>query len=163
MALEYPVRLIPDDNNTIRVEFLDFPEANTFGDDREEALSRAVGALETVVEAYIRDRRPIPSPRAGRARDVTVALPAIAGVKVALYRDMLQKGLTKSAIARALNWHLPQVDRLLDIRHESRIDQLNLVAGLFGKRIGMTLESAAIGSARGATRATRTRRTRSQR
>ena len=163
MALEYPVRLIPDDNKTVRVEFPDFPEAHTFGDDKEEALARAVDALETVIEAYIRDRRPIPSPRAGRAKDATVALPAIAGVKVGLYLDMLHKGLTKSAIARELNWHLPQVDRLLDIRHESRIDQLNLVAGLFGKRIGMTLESSALGSTRTSIRAGRSKRKRSPR
>jgi antitoxin HicB len=162
MALEYPVRLIADDNNTVRVEFPDFPEANTFGDDREEALARAVDALETVIEAYIRDRRPIPSPRA-RPKGVTVALPPIAGVKVGLYVDMLHQGLTKSAIARELNWHLPQVDRLLDIRHESRIDQLNLVAGLFGKRIGMTLESSAVGSIRPAKRRSRSKRKRSQR
>ncbi len=163
MALEYPVRLIPDDNNTVRVEFPDFPEAHTFGDDKEEALARAVDALETVIEAYIRERRPIPPPRAGRSNAATVALPPIAGVKVGLYLDMLHQGLTKSAIARELNWHLPQVDRLLDIRHESRIDQLNLVAGLFGKRIGMTLESARLGSPRVATRALRSKRKRSQR
>ena len=163
MALEYPVRLIPDDNNTIRVEFPDFPEANTFGDDKEEALARAVDALETVIEAYIRARRPIPSPRACRAREATVALPPIAGVKVGLYIDMLHQGLTKSAIARELNWHLPQVDRLLDIRHESRIDQLNLVAGLFGKRIGMTLESSQMGPTGAVRRAGRSTRRRSQR
>lgn len=162
MALEYPVNLIPDDNNTVRVEFPDFPEANTFGDDKEEALARAVDALETVIEAYIRDRRPIPTPRPVRTKGATVALPPIAGVKVGLYLDMLHQGLTKSAIARELNWHLPQVDRLLDIRHESRIDQLNLVAGLFGKRIGMTLEASAVAS-RAGTRAGRSKRRRSQR
>lgn len=153
MALEYPVKLVRDDNNTIRVEFPDFPEAHTFGADKEDALARAVDALETVIDAYIHDRRPIPPPRAGRTKGATVALPPIAGVKVGLYLDMLRQGLTKSAIARELNWHLPQVDRLLDVRHESRIDQLNRVAGLFGKRIGMTLETSTVGLRRGASRA----------
>ena len=74
MHLEYPVKLIPDDNNTVRVEFLDFPEANTFGDSKVEALARAADALETVIEAYIREGRTLPTPSAGRPADATVAV-----------------------------------------------------------------------------------------
>ena len=44
----------------------DFPELTTFGDDREEAVARAVHALEEAIAARIHDRKDIP--RRHRAR-----------------------------------------------------------------------------------------------
>lgn len=43
--LIYPVTLIPDDNDTFLVEFPDIPEANSVGDDEQEALLNAEDAL----------------------------------------------------------------------------------------------------------------------
>ena len=60
--LRYPVRLKRDTNGTILAGFPDVPEAHTFGEDREEALARAVDALETAFMGYIEDRRAIPDP-----------------------------------------------------------------------------------------------------
>jgi antitoxin HicB len=36
----------------------------------------------------------------------------------------VRQGLGKAALARKLNWHLPQVDRALDVRHESTMTTL---------------------------------------
>ena len=55
--LRYPAKLERDSNGTILVSFPDVPEAHTFGDDREEALARAVDALETAFIGYTKDRR----------------------------------------------------------------------------------------------------------
>ena len=46
--LRYPVKLSRDTNDTILVEFLDVPEAHTFGEDVDEALMQAVDALESL-------------------------------------------------------------------------------------------------------------------
>ena len=42
--LRYPVRLTTEGERVL-VDFPDFPEAHTFGDTREEALTRASDAL----------------------------------------------------------------------------------------------------------------------
>ena len=60
--LRYPVTLKRDTNGTMRVEFPDVPEANTFGEDADEALMQAVDALESALSMYIEDRRDIPKP-----------------------------------------------------------------------------------------------------
>jgi predicted RNase H-like HicB family nuclease len=49
--MKYPVRLTKDDNGTVLVRFLDFPEAHTFGATKAEALARAEDALATVIDA----------------------------------------------------------------------------------------------------------------
>lgn len=46
--MDYPVILERDDNDTVLVSFVDFPEAHTFGHDPTDALARATDARATV-------------------------------------------------------------------------------------------------------------------
>jgi antitoxin HicB len=140
--LRYPVKLIRDTNDTIRVEVPDIPEVHTFGDDRKEALARAVDAIETALMGYIEDREEIPVPRA-RTRGEFVTLPALTEVKIALYSAMRAQKVGKAELARRLNCHLPQIDRLLDLAHSSRLDQLEAAFGALGKRMTITISEAA--------------------
>jgi antitoxin HicB len=131
--LQYPVILERDDNDTIRVSFPDFPEAHTFGDDRAEALERAHDALATVLDAYMRDRQRIPSP--SRRSGPSVDVPALTAAKVEIYQAMRASKVGKAELARRLGWHPPQVDRLLNVRHRSRLDQLEAAARALGRRL----------------------------
>ena len=140
--LRYSVRLSKDTNDTILVDVPDVPEAHTFGDDREEALLRAPDAIESAFMAFIDLRRDIPLPRAGR-RGPFVTLPALSEAKLALYTAMRKAKVGKAELARRLNWHLPQVDRLLDLRHASRLDQLEAAFRVLGKCLSVEVREAA--------------------
>ncbi len=133
----YPVELESDTNGTMLVSFPDFPEAHTFGEDSDDALLRAVDALETVIQGYMADRRPIPAPSQGYDR--SVQLPTQAIVKVLLYQVMLEKGISKSKLARDLHWHRPQIDRLLDLRHASRLDHIDAALEELDARLEVTV------------------------
>ena len=61
MALAYPV-ILEADGDYIMATSPDFPELTTFGDDRDEALMRAVDAFEDAIAARIHDSRKIPLP-----------------------------------------------------------------------------------------------------
>jgi antitoxin HicB len=54
--------------------------------------------------------------------------------KVELYRAVRAGGLERAALAERLGVALPQVDRLLDLRHASRLDQIERAIGATGKR-----------------------------
>lgn len=136
--MRYPVRLSRDDNGSTLVQFVDIPEAITFGDTREEALARATDALATAVEIYIKDRRRLPPP--SRATGPAVEVPPLMTLKLALYDAMGQHKVGKAELARRLDWHMPQVDRLLDVRHASRLDQLEAGLAAVGKRVSVTVE-----------------------
>jgi antitoxin HicB len=41
----------------------------------------------------------------------------------------------KAELARRLNYHLPQVDRLLDLTHASRLDQIEAAFRALGKQL----------------------------
>jgi antitoxin HicB len=137
----YPVTVQDDDNDTILVLFPDFPEAATFGDTKEEALARAVDALETVIDAYIADRRQIPAPSAITADSVVV--PALVDTKVQLYRAMLEQRVSKTELARRMQVHPPQIDRLLNIKHGSTVGQLETAASALGLCLQITLSRQA--------------------
>ncbi len=127
--LSYPVRLTPDDNDTVLVSAPDFPELTTFGEDEEDALWHAVDALEEAIAARMQTREDVPEPSRGRRR---VALPTQTALKVLLYQAMRRKRVRKAELARRLHWHAPQVDRLLDLRHASRLDQIDAAANALG-------------------------------
>ena len=68
--LAYPITL-EDDDGTVLATSPDFPELTTFGDDRDEAIARAVHALEEAIAARIHDRKDIPTPSPGRNLCIT--------------------------------------------------------------------------------------------
>jgi antitoxin HicB len=140
--LAYPVDLERDTNGTLLVTFPDLTEAVTFGDDEDDALFRALDALETVLAGRIDDREdiPLPSPAAGRP---CVILPALTAAKVLLYRAMREAGVRKADLARRLGWHGPQIDRLLDLNHASRLDQIEAALAVLGKRLSVEIADAA--------------------
>ena len=140
--LRYPVRLERDTNGTILAGFPGVPEAHNFGEDREEALARAVDALETAFMGYIEDRRPIPDPSPFQ-RGAFVAIPALTEAKLALYSAMRAGRIGKTELARRLNCHLPQVDRLLNLRHRSRLDRLEAACRALGKELLVQILDAA--------------------
>jgi antitoxin HicB len=125
------------------VSFPDFPGVHTFGADNDEALARAVDALETMLIGMIEDREDIPEARPAKRGRRSIALPALTEAKVSLYKAMRTAGIGKAELARRLNCHLPQIDRLLDLRHASRLDQLEQAFLALGKRLTISLEDAA--------------------
>jgi antitoxin HicB len=140
--VRYPITLKRDTNGTLLVGFPDVPEAHTFGRDRKDALSRAVDALETALMGYIENRLEIPKPSPAKRRP-SVALPALSEAKLALYSAMRRSRINKTELARRLNCHLPQVDRLLDLRHSSRLDQLEAAFRALGKQLSVQILDAA--------------------
>ena len=135
--LRYPVELEEDDG-TILVTSPDFPELTTFGIDETEALARAVDALDEAIAARIHLGQEIPSPSPGHNQ---VALPSLTAVKVILYQGMKEQGIGKAELARRLGWHLPQVDRVLDVNHRSRLDRMDAALGAIGQRLEVRAES----------------------
>jgi antitoxin HicB len=141
-GVEYPIVMTLDDNRTLLVTCPDLPEVTTFGEDEADALRHVADAIEEALAARIADREdiPDPSPAAGRA---TVVLPALVAAKVELYRTALAQGVTKAELGRRLVLHGPQVDRLFDLRHASKIEQIDRALRTMGKRLEVTVRDAA--------------------
>jgi antitoxin HicB len=135
---DFPVILTPDDG-TVLVTFPDVPEAITFGADTDEALLQAVDALESALSFYVDDRKPLPVPSKAKRGQRTVCPSALECAKLGVYRAMTEQGIKKSELARRLGWHLPQVDRLFDLKHASRFDQIEAAARALGRHVEVSV------------------------
>ncbi|MDX2181188.1 MAG: hypothetical protein SFV18_16455 [Bryobacteraceae bacterium] len=141
--MTYPIELTPDSNQTLLVTFPDVPEAATSGKDRADALKRALDALETAFIGRMAYREPIPDPSPVRRNRLSVALPPLSVAKLRLYREMRARRINKTELARRLGWHLPQVDRVLDLRHSSRLDQIEAALRAVGLELQLAFRKVA--------------------
>jgi antitoxin HicB len=140
--LAYPVELSLDTNNTILAVVPDLPEALTCGDDEDEALARITEVIEECLADYISLRKPIPVPSRPKRGQKVAIVSALVEMKLAIHQAMLADGVSKAELARRLNCHLPQVDRLLDLGHASRLDQIEAALRVMGKRLSVEIRAA---------------------
>lgn len=126
------------------VTFPDFDWGVTQGDTEEEAISMAVDALTMVIGDYIEKGKPLPVPSKRRGKKYRVIhLPALASVKAELYSAFITSGIRKAELARRLGISKGNIDRLFDIRHSSRIEQLDAAFRAIGKEMAFDIRNAA--------------------
>jgi antitoxin HicB len=131
----YPVKLTHQAGGSIAASFPDIPEALTLGDSEEEALRHAADALETAMDFYFEQGRPVPLPSAPKRGHRVVELPATVAAKVLLFNEMLAQKVRPSELARRLAIPRQNVARLLDLRHPTKIDSLAAAFKVLGKRM----------------------------
>ena len=140
--MDYPLVIEPDDNQTLLVTCPDLPEVTTFGEDEEDALQRASDAIEEALAARMARHRHSASLAVARMEG---GRPAPAGLfaKVGLYQAMREAGIGKAELGRRLGWHGPQIDRLLDLRHRSKIEQIDQALRAVGKILVVSVQDQA--------------------
>ena len=84
---------------------------------------------------YVEARKSLPAASRPAPGQKTVQPSALACAKLGVYQAMTEQGIKKAELARRLGWHMPQVDRLFDLRHASRLDQIEAAANALGKHI----------------------------
>lgn len=144
----YVLTLAADDNATFLVTSSDFPELTTFIDRESSGVRHITDALEEAIAARISDGQDLPEPvAAGRDCpsgdfEIFVPLRAQTMLKVALYRALRSRSMTRADLQRALKCHREQVDRLFRIDHASRLDQLEAAFHAMGLDLGMNTSVA---------------------
>lgn len=139
--MKYPVKLTHA-GDAVMVTCPDLPEFSSIGDTEDTALGEAVDGIETTLQAYMQGRRDIPAPSVRKRGQRLVGLPPLAVAKIGLYQAMRTQRLRKADLARLLGVHLPQVDRLLDLRHSSKLEQVEVAIKAVGYRIELVVLAA---------------------
>ena len=137
----YPYTVEPDDNIML-LQFPDIAIAHTVGRTEAEAIAHAEDALVSAIAAIMDGKGDVPRPSPARGRPTT-SLSPLDAAKVELYRTMRAARVTKAELARRLDCHAPQVDRLLDLLHPSKLDQLERAFAALGKTIEIRIRNAA--------------------
>ncbi|MGE0363058.1 MAG: type II toxin-antitoxin system HicB family antitoxin [Vicinamibacterales bacterium] len=138
----YSLVLSKDSNGTWLVDVPALPHVHTFGDTKAEARERARDAIVTGLDLLVDQKAPIPAPLAHAPDGDAVAVSTIVAAKIELHNAMLAQKIGKYRLGKALGWHLPQVDRLVDFRHASRLDQIEQALQVVGRRLVVTTSAA---------------------
>jgi antitoxin HicB len=133
--MRYPARLKAEKEGGYVVTFPDIPEAITQGEDVEDALMHARDALESALEFYFDDQRPVPLPSTPKRGQRLVDLPLSVSAKVLLLNEMLRQKVRPAELARRLGTTPQEVNRLTNIRHTTRIDRVDAAMRALGKRL----------------------------
>jgi antitoxin HicB len=135
----YPVKTKLDSNGTLLVTFPDIPEAITVAETEADVVRLGTEALESAFEIYFDERREIPEPSEPKRGQKTIQLSALVTAKVLLANEMVRQGVRKAELGRRLKLHGPQVDRLLDTRHSSKIDAIESAFQSLGRRLEVSI------------------------
>ncbi len=140
---KYPV-IVEEDKKTrqFSVRFPDVPEAITFGATRQDAMLQAADALETALSFYVDSNQPFPKASRATKGQVAIGLSALGEAKAALYEGMRARKLGRAELARRTGWHLAQVDRVLDLTHDSRLGNVEKALRAIGLRLEVHAEAA---------------------
>jgi antitoxin HicB len=130
----YPVNLRKD-GKYLFVTFPDIPEAFTQGRDRVEALKAARDVLETAMDIYFDEHRPVPMPSLPKRGQAVVELPPSVAAKVLLLNEMLRQNVRPAELARRIGATKQEVSRLTNLRHSTKIDTIDAALRALGKRL----------------------------
>ena len=135
--LSYYYTLTPDDNGTVLIQFPDISEAAGVAESDGEVQANAADGLEVALQMYLDARRPIPMP--DEIGTGFVSLPILQTSKIFLSNEMVSQGIRKAELARRLALHTPQVDRLLDLSHASKIEAVDAALQVLGRHLEVQL------------------------
>ncbi len=141
---QYQAMFEPAEEGGFVVTFPDFTWGITQGDTEAEAMEMASDALGMVIEDHIAKSQPLPAARKYRgAKYRVIRLPALHAAKAELYRVFLASGIRKSELARRLEIPKANVDRLFNLRHHSRLEQIEAALKALGKKLELNVRNAA--------------------
>lgn len=140
MLIRYPLELTPDDNDTLLVTCPDLPGVVTFGEDEADALRHGANAVAENIASRLDDFEDIPRPSEGPN---AVPLDLQLAMKVMLFWTLREEGKTRADLQRLMGEHRPQIDRLFDPNHATRLDRYEAAFAALGRTVGIEVARAA--------------------
>jgi antitoxin HicB len=126
------------------VRFPDLNHGATQGETLAEALEMAEDLLRNIVGEMIERGEPLPRPGKHRGKNFRlITLPALQSAKAELYTAFRDSGIKKAELARRIDIPKTNVERLFDLDHASRLDQIEAAFGAIGKKLEVRVSDAA--------------------
>ncbi len=139
----YAVTLTPDeDDGGFVVTCRDLPGLVTQGESHEEAVAMALDGIMTLLSGRMDRNQVLPPPTPAQEGEAWVALPGLVSAKLAIRRAMVDQGLTQHDVAGRLGIPRKSLQRLLDLYHASRWDQVEAAGVALGLRLRVVAVAA---------------------
>ena len=137
--MQYPAKFEEAEEGGYVVTFRDIPEAVTQGDTEDEAMEMAEDVLISSMDFYFDDRRTVPLPSKPLKGERLVELPLSIAAKVLLLNEIIKAGISNAELARRLHTRPQDVQRIVTLKHPTKIHTLNEAVHALGKRLDIRL------------------------
>jgi antitoxin HicB len=137
--MKFPVNLTKEPEGGYTVTFPDIPEAITCGTSIEDALVHAKDALESAMDFYFDDQRPVPAPSRAQKGQHSVEISLGLSAKVLLLNEMVLQKVRPADLARRMKVTPQEVNRLTNLRYGSKIDGIAAAAKALNKTLEIRL------------------------
>ncbi|EAT6910373.1 TPA: hypothetical protein G8W54_003916 [Salmonella enterica] len=121
----------------------DLPLFNSVGDSVDDALLESVDGAIVALSIEIDARRPIPAASQPEEGEYVIHLPVLVVMKAALHNAMIATGTRKSDLARSMGMKGPQIDRLLDVCHSSKVETVELALQQLNRTVQVSVDKVA--------------------
>lgn len=130
---------ISKDGAGFKATCADFPKLAGVGQSAQAAQKSLQDAIYQQLIKHIATRQLIPFPRIVAKRQKVITFSVLVAAKVCLSNCMIKKNMQKTELAKQMNFHLPQISRLLDLNHATKIQTLEEALAKLGKRLTVGL------------------------
>jgi len=142
MEYVYYAKIEADPDGGYIVTFPDVPEAITAGVDRKEALEHAEQALGLALRSYF--MRDLPLPVSNYYEGLhKVNLDAWNTLKLAVVQAFREANITKVELAHRLGKQETEARRILDPNYPTKLQTLEAVLAVLGKKLVVMVKDAA--------------------
>lgn len=132
-----------EDTGQYEISFRDFDNLHSVAFTEDDIELEARDALTGMIGDLIDSRIPITEPSSAEEGEIVIHLPVLTCLKAALHNAMISTGARKADLARKLNQKGPQIDRLLDVSHASKVETLEQALYLLGYEVSVSVSKLA--------------------
>ncbi|MBP3194059.1 MAG: hypothetical protein J6M05_00105 [Cardiobacteriaceae bacterium] len=124
---------------TVTARFRDIPEIIVSGTSKAETITLAEQALfAAITNSFLRMEK-FPLASEGMEQEVAVYVPETVYAKVLLHNVMIDRKVKKSELARLLDTNPPEIQRILDLKHRTKIDTIGRALALLNAPLKMSV------------------------
>nr|WP_318375387.1 hypothetical protein [Enterobacter sp.] len=138
---KYPATVsFDEDTGQYEIAYRDFTNLHSVALTEDDIELEARDGLTAAIGGLIDSRIPVPEPTVAQDGEIVIHLPVLTCLKAALHNAMINTGTRKADLARKLNQKGPQIDRLLDVGHASKVETLEQALYLLGYEVSVSVK-----------------------
>lgn len=137
--MQYPATTKALENGAYLITFADVPEAISEAKSLDDVADMAQDCLLSALEFYAEDGEALPKPSKGKQGDIWVSVPVVALAKLMLISELSKADISQAELARRMGVIPQQLTRLFDVRHKSRIEQVQSALSAIDKTLVLSV------------------------
>jgi|UniRef100_UPI00402AE6A4 antitoxin HicB len=136
---QYPVELEDNKEGGFILKFRDFPDLNSEIWSLDELQNTGLSALITILDLYFEHNKVFPKPSAHKENEKVITLPISIIAKMLLLNTMVSSKIRPVDLARKMGVKPQEVNRIIDLTHNTRIDTIQKALNSLGKSLTLSL------------------------